>query len=115
MNTERFYKENEFKNYFEEKITELRHQYPSHEHEILSQLAALLYPKLFAASVGDFEDDFDIKQYGEEPEQPEYESAAEELGRRAKIYSLRKGVDYLVAQAAILEVDPDLAERYKLE
>lgn len=111
---ERFFKENEFKNGFEEKIKELRHEYPSHNYETLNDLARMLYPRLFKASMGEFDDDFDVKQYTE-PERPEFESASDELAHRAKIYSLRKQVPYEQAAGIIMEVDKDLAERYKME
>lgn len=110
---ERFYREGEYKEAFQEKIDALRAENPHHEYEILNQLAALLYPRLFQASVGQFDDDFNVKEYSE-PEQPEFETADEELAHRAKIYSLRKTVDYETAAGVILDVDKELAERYKM-
>ena len=110
---EKFFKEGEFKEAFQEKIDALRAENPHHEYEILGQLAALLYPKLFQASMGQFDDDFDVKQYAE-PEQPEFDSAADELAHRAKIYSLQKQVPYEKAAASVLSQDEDLAERYKM-
>ena len=112
MTQERFFKEMECSKAFSKRVKDLGAEYPNHNYEILSQLATLLYPKLARAANGDFEDDFDLKTYAED--EPEFESPADELAHRAKIYSLEKQVDYEKATAIILEQDPDLAERYKM-
>ena len=111
---ERFYKTEEYSKEFEGRIKDLKKEYPDHTYDKLHQLAALLYPTLFDAANGEFEDGFDVKQYTE-PERPEFDNAADELAHRAKIYSLRKQVPYGQAAEIIMEVDEDLAERYKME
>lgn len=110
---ERHFKEQEYNETFEGKIKEMRLKYPKHNYEILAQLAQLQYPHLFAAANGDFDDDFDVKQYIE-PEEPEFENPADELAHRARVYSLEKDIPYEKASAIIMESDEDLAERYKM-
>jgi hypothetical protein len=109
---ERLYREREYGEAYQEKIKVLRAKHPNHNYEILNQLAALMYPKLFAASMGDFEDDFDLKEYAED--EPHFDSPADELAHRSKVYSLENGVDYERASAIILDSDSALAENYKM-
>ena len=61
----------------------------------------------------------DTKEYGEDGKpihkEKTYTGASDELADRAKKYSVENKVEYEVAAAAILEEDPDLAERYKMD
>jgi hypothetical protein len=45
----------------------------------------------------------------------EFATAADEIADRAKTYAAEKKVSYEDAAKAILESDPELAERYKME
>ena len=109
---ERMNREMKFTEAFQEKVKGLGFKHPNSNHETLSQLAALLYPKLFAASVGDFSDDFILEEYTES--EPEFDSPADELSHRAKVYSLENALDYETASGIILDSDPKLAEAYKM-
>jgi len=57
----------------------------------------------------------DLDEKGVEKKSKEYASASDELADRAKKYSIEHKVNYDVAAKAILEQDPELANRYKLQ
>jgi hypothetical protein len=108
----RFFLEQEFSSEYEKKIDALKFKHPKKSREQLDQLAQTLYPKLFAASCGDFEDDFDLRTYTED--EPQFETPADELAHRARVYSLENDVDYETSASIIMGSDPELAEAYKM-
>jgi hypothetical protein len=109
---ERAYVEKEAGDEYAKRLKGLRFKHPKMDRDKLDQLGQLLYPKLFAATVGDFDENFDVRSYSED--EVTFESPADELGYRAKIYSLENDIDYEEAVTIILDEDTDLADRYKM-
>jgi hypothetical protein len=109
---ERAYVEKEAGDEYAAKLKGLRFKHPKMDRDKLDELGQLLYPKLFAATVGDFDENFDVRSYSED--EKTFESPADELGYRAKIYSLENDIDYEEAVTIILDEDTDLADRYKM-
>jgi hypothetical protein len=109
---ERYFTQKEASEAYEDKLKSLKFKHPKMEREKLDQLGQLKYPKLFRAMTGDFDDSFNVKSYSED--EPVFETPADELAHRAKIYALENDLEYSEAAAIILDEDPDLAERYKM-